>query len=196
MPEVDGDVRLILASKSPRRADLLKQLGLDFLQEEADINEEQTLAGDPVQMVRELAERKANAVQALHNGIHEIIIAADTVVCMNGKIFGKPKSAREACEMLRALSGGMHQVYTGVCVCNRADKRVEHECTNVTFAPLSEELILRYVQSGEAMDKAGAYGIQGKAAVFVRKIEGCYYNVVGLPLHRLSQMLRDFGVYI
>lgn len=87
-------------------------------------------------------------------------------------------------------------MYTGVCVCNRADKRVEHECTNVTFAPLSEELILRYVQSGEAMDKAGAYGIQGKAAVFVRKIEGCYYNVVGLPLHRLSQMLRDFGVYI
>lgn len=191
----DG-VCLILASKSPRRAALLRQLGLDFLQEDAVIDEGQTVVCDPVQMVCELAERKANAVQALHNRDREIILAADTVVCMDGKILGKPKSEQEACEMLRMLSGGTHQVYTGVCVRNLLDKRVEYECTNVTFIPLNEELILRYVQSGEARDKAGAYGIQGKAAVFVRRIEGCYYNVVGLPLYRTSQMLQDFGVYI
>lgn len=185
---------LILASQSPRRVQLLQQLGLSFVQESACVSE--TVGRHPAETVCTLAREKAKAVLRRHAGENVLVLAADTVVCLDGRIFGKPADEAEAGAMLRALSGRTHQVYTGVCLCDAGKILTEYESTDVTFAPLTEEQILRYVQSGEAADKAGAYGIQGRAAAFVERVNGCYSNVVGLPLHRTVQMLEDFGVYI
>jgi septum formation protein len=122
------------------------------------------------------------------------VIGADTVVVVDDAILGKPADAEDAARMLRMLGGRVHQVYTGVAVARDGVERHAFECTNVNFRPLTDELICRYIATGEPMDKAGAYAIQGKGAVLIKSISGCYANVVGLPLYRLSALLNEFGV--
>lgn len=180
----------VLASASPRRRELLSLIfpSFDVLSPDAD---ETVPSGLPAGEVPELlARRKAESAQRFAG--KRLIIAADTLVTADGAILGKPQSPEEACAMLRFLSGRSHRVYTGVCL-RREDKSASFtQCTEVTFYPLSEGEIRLYVESGEPMDKAGAYGIQGKGALLVEKIEGDYFNVVGLPVARLSRELAFF----
>ncbi|EEG78148.1 Maf family protein [Dethiobacter alkaliphilus] len=187
--------KLILASASPRRAQLLQQIGLKFAVKVSGVDENEN-EKDPARLAKRLALNKANAVaMQLTQGI---IIAADTVVCIDGKLLGKPKDSMEAKEMLRSLSGRTHHVLTGVAVIDSENHRtLDHvETTAVKMRHLREEEIDGYVQSGEPFDKAGGYGIQGKAAIFVEKLDGCYFNVVGLPLSALCLMLEEMGVQI
>lgn len=186
--------KLILASASPRRRALLAQLQLPFDVVEPAFDESSIRADSPQELVRLLAAGKAGEVARRYPD--RVVIGADTVVVLDGRLLGKPSDPEDAKRMLRALSDKTHTVYTGVAVRHEASGRLEvaHEATLVTFGPLSEGLIDRYVQSGEPMDKAGAYGIQGLGAVFVRRIEGCYFNVVGLPLFRLARLLDEVGV--
>lgn len=144
--------------------------------------------GDPAQQVAQVSRRKALAIQ---NGEDAVVIAADTIVVCDGEILGKPHSKEDACRMLSLLSGRSHQVMTGMTVM-RGDRIESHtEITEVFFRQISEKEIIRYVESGEPMDKAGAYGIQGGAALFAEKLQGDYYNVMGLPVCRLTQMLKS-----
>lgn len=187
--------KIILASQSPRRRQLLGQIGLEdftILVPDADESYDETAA--PAEIVSSICRKKAQAARLLAGDDDAIIITADTMVFLDGLRLGKPHSEAEAAEMLRSLSGRTHQVCTGVTVCrgDRLDTRCE--TTGVTFRVLTEEEIAAYVRSGEPMDKAGSYGIQGKAALFVRGIQGDYFNVMGLPLHLLGQMLTGFGV--
>ncbi len=179
-----------MASASPRRAELLAQAGWDFTVLPVDI-EEGFGAGPVESAVSELALRKARACMAKRG----LVIGADTVVVLDGKVLGKPASNEDACEMLAALSGREHRVITGVAVLNTATgaELAEAEETAVRFRALTREEIEAYVRSGEPMDKAGAYGIQGKGALLVEGITGCYFNVVGLPLSRLARMLQRAG---
>ena len=169
----------MLASQSPRRAEILRQAGIPFAVRPADIDET-PLAGEPPRdYVQRLAEWKALAVPAAPG---EIVLGADTTVVADGEMLAKPADAADARRMLRLLSGRRHEVLTGVCL--RRDTGVVRDCavTEVWFAPLGAEEIEAYVASGEPMDKAGAYAIQGLACKFVEKIEGCYFNVMGLPI--------------
>lgn len=185
---------VILASQSPRRRDLLAQMGLrDFIIRPA-LGEEVAPPGlSPARLVEELSRQKAAEVAAAGQP-GDLIIAADTVVAIDGLILGKPHSRQEAEEMLSTLSGRTHTVYTGVTV--RRDELIvtEHEATTVRFRPLTPTEIAAYVDTGEPMDKAGSYGIQGRGAVLVEGIQGDFYNAVGLPVCRLGQMLARFGV--
>ena len=147
------------------------------------------------QQVEELSRQKAREVAATAQP-GDLIIAADTVVSIDDRVLGKPRTAREAQEMLAGLSGRAHRVYTGVTVCRDGVELTQHECTKVIFRTLSQQEIQAYVQTGESNDKAGAYGIQGRGCVLVEGIEGDYYNVVGLPVCRLALMLREFGVEV
>lgn len=181
---------LILASASPRRFNLLKQVGIPFRQVVSGISEDVSAPAEPQAHVLELSRRKAEDVtRRLSTGI---VLGADTVVVLEGRILGKPADAKEAAEMLRRLSGRTHQVYTGLTLIDVAgDVSVSHvECTEVTFRELSEDEIAKYVSTGEPLDKAGAYGIQGRGALLVNGIKGCYYNVVGLPLAGLMGLLQ------
>lgn len=180
-------MKLILASQSPRRKELLGLLGLPFEIQVPCADETMVPGADPAQQVAEVSQRKALATAA---NPEDVVIAADTIVVCDGEILGKPKNEEDACRMLQMLSGRSHQVMTGLTV--RRGSRMESctEITQVYFRDLSSREILRYVKTGEPMDKAGAYGIQGGAAVFAQKLSGDYYNVVGLPVCRLSQMLR------
>lgn len=181
---------LVLASGSPRRRELLQGLGLSFVLRPSHCDEcSDTRAPDA--LVCELALRKALACPLAAG---ETVIAADTVVCLDDEILGKPDSPQQACDMLRALSGRTHEVHTGVAL-RRAEgeTRVFSECTRVTFRALTEGMIARYVASGEPFDKAGGYGIQGAAAVFVECIEGDYFNVMGLPVCALWRHLQEMG---
>ncbi len=169
----------MLASRSPRRAELLRAAGIDFTVRAADIDETPLPRESPRDYVLRLAEEKARAISAEPD---EIVLAADTTVVLAGEILGKPLNAADAARMLRALSGQRHEVITGICL-----KRGEHiirdiASTAVWFAPLSDLEIADYVASGEPMDKAGAYGIQGLASRFIDRIDGSYSNVVGLPV--------------
>ena len=155
--------------------------------------EEADPALPPDCLVEELSRRKAEAVQAMA-GEDALIIAADTVVVLDGAVLGKPEDEAGACRMLSALSGREHQVYTGLTVLRGAKRRTGHEVTAVTFRPLSQEEIAAYLATGEPMDKAGAYGIQGYGALLVSGILGDYYNVMGLPVCRLGQVLQEFGI--
>jgi len=183
-----------LASASPRRAELLKQIGVSYRIVPSNVPE-----GEPrqpwTQWVKDLAKEKALAVPA---GPGEIVLAADTIVVLGKTVLGKPRDAAEAMAMLRSLSGTTHEVMTGVCLVAyeglQARISQEVEITKVTFRQLSEEEMQNYVASGEPLDKAGAYGIQGLGALLVEGIEGCYYNVMGLPLVRTMRMLRSYGV--
>ena len=187
-------MKLILASASPRRAQVLHDAGFTF-QVISSAVDETPLPGEPPQeLVRRLAESKAQLVTQRTVG-PALIIAADTIVAVDGRALGKPPTADEAREMLEALSGRSHHVYTGLAVIRLPDEavRLELETTQITFAPLSHEDILGYLATGEPFDKAGAYAIQGRGGRFVTRVEGCYFNVVGLPLARLFRILRDLG---
>jgi len=191
---IDNMKKIILASASPRRRELLKQAGFSFevMVSQAD---ETITEKTPEAMVKELSGRKARAVaQALAKG--NLVIGADTLVVMDGRILGKPTDEIDAFRMLKELSGHTHQVYTGVTLLGETDEgRVEKvfvEKTDVTMYPMTDEEIQAYIGTGEPMDKAGAYGIQGRAAVFVKEIKGDYNNVVGLPIARLYQEIREW----
>ena len=185
---------IILASQSPRRKELLGQMGLKGFKIVApEVDEHVEGNPSPAQMVEELSQRKARAV-AEHAGEDGLIIAADTVVSLDGAVLGKPEDEREAFAMLSALSGNRHRVYTGVTVRQGGQEITGHEETIVTFRELEPDEIGDYIATGEPMDKAGAYGIQGLGALMVSGIEGDYFNVMGLPVYRLGRMLARFGI--
>ncbi|MDI3280936.1 MAG: nucleoside triphosphate pyrophosphatase [Bacillota bacterium] len=186
--------RIVLASSSPRRRELLRLLGLDFEVVPGGEVEYPYRGGDPAAYAQDLALRKARSVaESVGEGL---VIGADTIVLLDGRVLGKPKDEREAEEMLTLLSGRKHQVITGVAVVEAPSGRSSLRAvkTEVAFRPLRREEIQAYIATGEPLDKAGAYGIQGYGAVLVERVEGCYFNVVGLPLATLAEMLRDFGV--
>lgn len=187
-------MRIVLASGSPRRKALLTMLGLSDFDVIPAKGEEQVKPGlTPAETVKVLAEAKADEVSE-QCGASDVIIAADTIVWLDGQILGKPHSEAEAASMLRRLSGRAHTVYTGVAVLRGERRVIEAEASEVHFRALDEAEIEAYVASGEPMDKAGAYGAQGLAALFVERIEGDFFNVMGLPLCRLGQMLKKLDV--
>ena len=187
-------MKIILASQSPRRKELLERMGIqDFETISPNVDESAFHGLPPEELVRHLSAEKAAAV-AGRAGKHAIVISADTVVALEGAVLGKPADELDAFKMLSALSGVRHQVYTGVTVCRGGEKQTAHEVTDVTFRELSEREIEDYISTGEPMDKAGAYGIQGYGALLIQGISGDYYNVMGLPVCRLSGMLARFGV--
>jgi len=199
--------RIILASGSPRRRQLLTLAGIAH--EVIISNADETIEGAPDYQVEELAKRKSLAVMKLmdtpQNPRDTIIIAADTLVYINGRVLGKPGNAEEAFEMLKELQGNRHTVYTGVAIDKIVYPRHENQLANVMgvsfvshadvfFRPLSDEEIRAYIATGEPFDKAGAYGVQEKGAVLVARVEGDFYTVVGLPISRVFTALCDMGV--
>jgi len=184
--------KFILASESPRRIQLLRDLGADFSAEAPGCGEDFDLSLAPGACVTVLAERKARAVAEKHP--EDIVVAADTMVFCGGELLGKPADDREAERMLRMLSGREHSVYTGVAVCRGDTCDTAYEKTDVRFAVLGDREISAYISTGEPLDKAGAYGIQGRGALLVEGISGDYYNVVGLPMRRLGLMLEKVGI--
>ena len=188
---------IVLASASPRRRELLSQVGIPFEVVPGDIDEENTeLSGTPGQKAEQLAHMKAaNVASRLESGL---VLGADTIVVCDDEIFGKPADEEDARRMLMKLGGREHQVITGIALVDASSgkARTAHEITTVRFSELTGREIDVYIASGEPFDKAGAYAIQGRAAIFVESLDGCYSNVVGLPLRRLYCLLRDFGVSI
>jgi septum formation protein len=185
---------IVLASASPRREALLALIGLPCVVAPPEAVAESSVsdAAAPGQRVESAALAKARAVAADHPGA--LVMGADTMVVVGDRALGKPASPAEAAAMLRALSGRTHQVYTALALIRGDQVSVAHEVTEVTMRKLDEEEIAAYVATGEPRDKAGAYGIQGKGALLISGIRGDYYNVVGLPLARLGEMLSAFGV--
>ena len=186
---------IILASGSPRRRELLTAAGITDFSVCPAVGEEKAPDGlSPDELVMYLSRGKASEVAAKYPD--KLVIAADTIVWADGRALGKPHSEAEAFGMLRALSGKAHEVYTGVTVMLGEKMLCESECTRVYFRELTDDEIYAYIATGEPMDKAGAYGIQGRASLMVEKIDGDYFNVVGLPLCRLGKMLRSMGVML
>ena len=185
--------RLILASASPRRRELLAQAGFAFEVEAADVDETQRAGEDAADYVRRLAEEKASAVFARRDGEDSalIVLGADTSVVFDGDVLGKPADAANAERMLRRLSGRVHRVLTGVAVATRAGMVSDVVTTEVTFSEIAEGEIAAYCATGEPLDKAGAYGIQGYAARWVPRIDGCYFNVMGLPIARTVRLIEE-----
>lgn len=182
--------KIILASASPRRKELMELAGYDFEVICADIFEVVPEEAMPQEVVMSLALQKAQAVAAEHK--EAVVIGSDTVVALDGKILGKPHSEQEACEMLRSLSGRTHKVFTGVAiVCGGKVKNFFDE-TDVEFYSLGDDEIKKYVATGEPTDKAGAYGIQGKGSVLVKRINGDFFSVMGLPIAKLYREMSDF----
>lgn len=179
-------MQLILASQSPRRKELLGLFHIPFIVRVADIDETMDAGKAPADEVARVSKLKALAVP---REPEDVVIAADTIVVLEGRVLGKPKDKADAEAMLTALSGRDHQVMTGVTVLKGQRCLTHTEITDIHFRPLSQSEIQTYVASGEPMDKAGAYGIQGGAALFAEKLQGDYYNVMGLPVCRLYQML-------
>jgi septum formation protein len=188
---------IVLASGSPRRKELLSTLGLPFRTEVSDADESIAERMPPSAFVETLARRKASAIAAKYQGTQRetLIIGADTIVVLDGQILGKPTSEAHAKDMLTMLQGRTHEVYTGLCVLRILDRReiVGHSRTEVTMRPLSREEITRYVNSGEPLDKAGAYAIQGLGSTIVTRISGDYFTVVGLPLYLLADFFQQLG---
>lgn len=183
-------MRLVLASQSPRRRELLARAGFSFVVRPVEVDESRRPGEDAAAHVQRLAREKARAARAEPE---ETVLGADTVVVVDGEILGKPADVVEAAAMLRKLSGRSHEVFTGVCLRRDAVELTEFEVTRVCFVALSEEEVQEYVASGEPMDKAGAYAVQGLASKFVERIEGCYFNVVGLPVARVYRMMKQLG---
>lgn len=184
--------RLVLASKSSRRAHLLQLLGLDFDIMDSEIEEVAEKYTMPEVHVLELAQKKAIKVaEEMNEGFS---VGADTIVVLNGEILGKPQEMNQAREMLKKLSGKTHAVYTGFAIVEKPTGRMvsDYERTQVTFRALEDAEIENYIQTENPMDKAGAYGIQDQSAIFAKKINGCFYNVVGLPLTKFYLTFRDF----
>lgn len=187
---------IILASKSPRRKELLEKILKDFNVVGSNFDEDTIpYQGDVAEYVKTLAREKALEVASTLSE-PTVVISADTVVVLENKILGKPKNKKEAECMLNALSGNNHKVCTGLCVLDMRTESIMQEAifTDVKFSKLTNIEIQEYIDTGSPMDKAGAYGIQDFAAVFVEKIDGCYYNVMGLPLSVLYKMLKSIGV--
>lgn len=186
---------IILASSSPRRKELLSQAGVSFSIVVSGCDETPVPGESPREMVERLAIVKA-AVVADHN-TNAFVIGADTTVCINGEVLGKPESVEQACEMLAKIQGRTHEVLGGIAILNRARnlERVWSHSTKVTMAPMSAEVIARYVRSGEPMDKAGSYAIQGLGLQFVESVEGSYSNVVGLNISALMAELVKVGAH-
>jgi septum formation protein len=187
-------VKLILASASPRRAEILRCAGMAFSVLSSAVDETVIPGETPQELVRRLALAKAELVAARAVGA-AIVIAADTIVALEGAIFGKPRTSDDARQMLEKLSGRTHSVVTGVALIRLpdAERREFIETTQVHFASVSEDEIAKYLASGEPFDKAGAYAIQGVGGRFIPRIDGCYFNVVGLPLARLCKELGELG---
>jgi septum formation protein len=185
---------LVLASASPRRRELLTQAGYTFRVHAAQVNEDPLPGEEPIAYVTRLAREKAEAVfrelSADGHGEPLLVLGADTTVTVDGEILGKPENAAEAARMLRLLSGRSHRVMTGVALVSAAATEVAAEVTAVRFLTLSDEEIAAYVATGEPMDKAGAYAIQGRAARWIPRIEGCYFNVMGLPLALVAELVE------
>lgn len=192
-------MKYILASKSPRRREILENLGIKIEIVTADTDESDETT-DPCLLVERLSARKGEAVRALlaeqERELDEdtVIISSDTVVCVDGRILGKPQDREDAYRMLTSLSGRSHQVVSGISLIGKNASGTAHEVTHVTFDELDAETLDRYLSSPEPYDKAGAYAIQGMASAWISGIEGCYFNVVGLPVHRLNTLHREiFG---
>ncbi len=183
-------MELILASQSPRRRELLALFHIPFTVQVADIDETMNRSADPAKEVARVSREKAQAIAAPEDAV---VVAADTIVVLEGRILGKPHSPDDAVRMLQQLSGRTHRVLTGVTVKTGSKLLTHTEETAVSFRTLSQREIDAYVQSGEPMDKAGSYGIQGGGALFVEGISGDYYNVMGLPVCRLWQMLQEMA---
>ncbi|MCB2292514.1 Maf-like protein [Clostridium algoriphilum] len=187
---------IILASASPRRAELLKKITSNFKIMVSDFEESNILfSGNCEDYVMTLAKGKAMAICSSVKK-PAVIIGCDTIVYLKGKVFGKPKDNLEAFQMLSDLSDNTHQVYTGIAVINTETQEIKNKyvCTQVTFSKLSSSEINNYIETGEPIGMAGAYAIQGAAAIFVKELKGCYYSVVGLPVNKLYFMLREMGV--
>lgn len=188
---------LILASKSPRRRELLAQMGLTDFEIHPAVGEELAEPGlTPPELVQALALHKAREVAEKFAHPGDLVIGADTIVVLNDQVLGKPHDEAHALEMLTALSGREHHVYTGVAVLQDGRELPQVEDTAVWFRDASQAELNRYIATGEPMDKAGAYGIQGRGGLLVSRIEGDYTNVVGLPIVRLASMLAQFGVTV
>ena len=188
-------MKLILASKSPRRKEILSDLGLEFDIITADTDESTELE-DPCRVVEALAARKGIAVRELllsrgRDLTDTVILASDTVVAVGNEILGKPADASDARRMLGLLSGRAHRVVSGVCLVTADRVFVSNEVTEVEFDELDRDTVERYIQAENPYDKAGAYAIQGRASAYIRGIRGCYFNVVGLPIHRLASLWRE-----
>lgn len=175
--------KIILASASPRRREILQMAGIDFTVCVSDVDESSDANASPCELVCALARKKAEAVAALHPG--KTVLGADTVVCIDGMALGKPKNRNDAHTMLMKLSGRKHEVFTGFCILRGEHCINDYERTAVCFRELGEDEINWYLDTGEPFDKAGAYAIQGKGGLLIRRIEGDYYNVVGLPICRI-----------
>jgi septum formation protein len=189
-------MKIILASASPRRAKILRHAAIPFLTMAQIIDESRRPGELRADYVRRLALAKARAAAGMqHEPGDCLFIGADTVVLAGGEILGKPESQDDARRMLRLLSGTTHEVHTGLAIARRpgATEAVIEEVTRVTFMPLGDDEIEAYIATGEPFDKAGAYGIQGIGGRYITHIEGCYFNVMGLPLSRLWSLLREFG---
>ncbi|HII4512915.1 Maf-like protein [Clostridium perfringens] len=191
-------MKVILASKSPRRVEILEKIVKEFEVVQSNFDENTIdFKGDIEKYVKDLSRNKAIEVSKRLNE-PSIVIAADTVVFQDGKVLEKPKNEEDAFSMLSSLSGNTHKVYSGICLINTYDDTVvtDCDCTEVKFSELSLRQIRNYINSGEPMDKAGAYGIQGLGGAFVEGIKGCYYNVMGLPLNKLYKALENYDITI
>ncbi|GAB3807051.1 Maf family protein [Virgibacillus kimchii] len=186
-------MKLILASGSPRRQELLKQIHIPFTIRKPNVDEEQIQTADPQEKVVQLAKLKNKHTPLEHT--NEVILSADTVVSHQNRIFEKPKDQQDALEMISLLSGDVHDVYTGVVLRSHEKEISFVERTEVAFRKLSRNEIEWYVSKKEPYDKAGAYGIQGMGAIFVKGITGDYFNVVGLPVSRVAEKLRSFFIF-
>ncbi|MBM6755272.1 septum formation protein Maf [Collinsella tanakaei] len=187
---------MILASQSPRRIELMREAGYDFRVIPADIDETPRDGEGPIELVGRLARAKALAVANQHGEAGELVVAADTIVAHDDEVLGKPRDAADARRMLRELSGRTHQVATGVCLAIAGEDAARAvsfvDVTDVTFYPLADAKIDAYVASGEPLDKAGAYGIQGVGGrMLVKKIDGDFYTVVGLPIARVARAIEE-----
>lgn len=190
--------KIILASASRRRQELLKRILENFQIIVSDFDESSIdFKNDIPSYVMNLAEGKARSVaEKIIDQGKNLIIGCDTIVAFNNRILGKPKDKKDALKMLQTLSGNVHEVYSGLAILDVKSNKIRKDfvCTKVKFSKLTSAQIEKYVNTGDPMDKAGAYGIQGKAGVFVENINGCYYNVVWLPLNKLNSMLMEMGV--
>jgi septum formation protein len=189
-------LKLVLASRSPRREELMKMLGLDFTIVPSKIDEKKYVNLEPITMVKALARAKAEEVAGLVEDT--LVIGSDTIVLLDSSILGKPVDRDDAIAILKKLQNKKHLVLTGLAICDTNTGKVllDYDQTEVYMGSMSEEDIINYINTGEPMDKAGAYGIQGKGGIFVERINGSYFTVMGLPLHKLVKMLKEFGVSI
>lgn len=183
---------VVLASASPRRREYIELLGIPYCCEAAEIDETVSNALCPPDYAKEVARKKARAVADKRPGWY--VLGADTIVVYQDRILGKPKDKADAFRMLSLLQGHVHEVYTGLClVTPQGTECLDFRCTRVWMAPMSTPQIQSYIETNEPMDKAGAYGIQGRGAAMIERIDGCYFNVVGLPIHGVRMLLKNAG---